>query len=66
MVKKSGNVEVKANLQLFFYIRKITSRYPKDYLLLVKNNNKDIYCEPHNKTSKDKEKAKSHNSSSTS
>lgn len=65
-MKKADDVEVKANLQLLFYIREIDSRCPKDHLLLVKKNNKDIYWKPHNETSKDKDKAKPYNSSPTS
>ncbi len=64
MVEKAGNVEVKANLQPPFYVREIDSRCPKGHCPLVKKDKKDTYQKPHDKTSnKDKDKAKSYNSS---
>ncbi len=65
MVEKAGNVEIKANLQPPFYIREIDSKCPKAHRLLAKKDKEDTYWEPRNEASnKDKDKAKSHNSSS--
>ncbi len=63
MVKKTSNAEAKANLQPPFYVREIDSRYLKSYRPLAKNDNEDTYQEPRDKASKDKDKAKFHNSS---
>ncbi len=64
MVEKTGDVEAKANLQSPFHIREIDSRCPKNHRPLVKKDKEDTYREPRNKASnKDKNQAKSHNSS---
>ena len=64
-MEKAKDTKAKVNLQLSFYIRKIDCKCPKGYRLLVKNNKKNANWEHYNKaSSKDKEKAKSHNSSS--
>ncbi len=65
VIEKAGDVEVKENLQLPFYIREIDSRCPKSYYLLAKKDKDDIYWELCNEAFKNKDKAKSHNSSST-
>ncbi len=64
-MEKADDAEVKANLQSFFYIREINSRYPKGHHPSAKKNKEDIYQKSHNEASKDKDKAKSHNSSSS-
>ncbi len=62
-MEKEGDVKVKANLQLPFYVREIGSRYPKGYHLSAKKDKKDTYWEFCDETSnKNKDKAKSHNS----
>ena len=38
MVEKAVNIEAKASLQPLSKIRKIDSKYPKDYRPLVKKN----------------------------
>ncbi len=63
MVEKPGDVEAKANLQPPFYIREIDSRYPKSDRPSAKKDKEDTYQEFRNQASKDKDKAKSHNSS---
>ncbi len=63
VVKKTRYIEVKANLQLPFYVREIDIRYPKGHHLSAKKDKKDIYWEHYNEASKDKNKTKSHNSS---
>ncbi len=62
-VEKAGNAEVKANLQPPFYVRDINARCPKGHCPSAKKDKEDTYQEPQNKASKDKDKAKSHNSS---
>ncbi len=65
-MEKVGNIEAKANLQPLFYVREIDSMYPKCHRLLAKKDKKDTYQEPRNETfNKDKDKAKFHNSSSS-
>ncbi len=60
-MEKASDIKAKANLQPLFYVREIDSRYPKDYCPSAKKNKDDIYREPRNEASKDKDKAKSHN-----
>ena len=61
-MEKAGDAKAKANLQPLFYVRKIDSKCPKGYNLLVKKDKKDANQEHCNKAfSKKKEKAKSHN-----
>ncbi len=62
-MEKADNIEAKANLQPPFYVREIDSRCSKGHRPSAKKDNKDTYWEPHNEASKDKDKAKSHNSS---
>ncbi len=64
VVEKAGDVEAKANLQPHFYVREINARYLKGHHPLVKKNKEDTYWEHCNEASKDKEKAKSYNTSS--
>ncbi len=64
-MEKAGNVEAKANLQPPFYVRDINTRCPKGYRPSAKKDKKDTYQEPQNEISKDKNKAKSHNSSTS-
>ncbi len=64
LVEKAGDTKAKANLQPLFYVKEIDSRYPKGYRPLAKKDKKNPYLESRNKASnKDKDKAKSHNSS---
>lgn len=66
MGEKAGDVEVKINLQPPFGIRKIDSRCPRGYRLLVKKDKDDTNWEHRDgDKNKDKNKAKSHNFSST-
>ncbi len=66
MVEKAVDVEAKGNLQPSSKTREIDSRCPKGYSPLFKKNKDNAYWEHHNEVSyKDKEKAKSHNPSST-
>ncbi len=62
-MEKVGDVEAKANLQPPFYIREINARCLKGHHQSVKKDKEDTSQEHRDKTSKDKEKAKSHNSS---
>ncbi len=65
VVEKAVNVEAKANLQQPSRTRKIDSRCPKRYSALVKKDKYNTCREDRNPVSKrDKDKAKSHNSSS--
>ncbi len=64
-MEKTSNVEAKANLQPPFYVREIDSRCPKNHRPLAKKDKEDSYQEPHNEASKDKNKVKSHNSSTS-
>ena len=59
MVKKTRDVEAKANLQPPFYVREIDSKCPKGYRPSVKKDKEDANREYRNKASKDKDKAKS-------
>ena len=62
VVEKTVNAEAKTGLQPPSGTRKIDSRYPKGYKLLVKKNKDNTYQEQYNETSnRDKEKTKSHN-----
>ncbi len=62
-MEKAGDAEAKANLQPSFYVRDIDARCPKGYRPSSKNK-EDTYREPQSKASKNKDKAKSHNSTS--
>ncbi len=64
IVEKTDDTEAKANLQPPIYVMEIDSRCSKDHCPLVKKDKKDTYRKPCDETSKDKDKAKSHNSSS--
>ncbi len=65
VIEKAIDVEVKANLQPPSGTRKIDSKCPKKYRPLVKKDKDNAYWEHCNEISnKDKNKAKSHNSSS--
>ncbi len=64
-MEKAGDVEVKANLQPPFYVRDIDARCPKGHRLSAKKDKEDSYWEPHYEASKDKNKAKSHSSSTS-
>ena len=64
MVEKDGDAETKSNLQPPFYVREIDSKCSKGYRPLVKKDKEDANREHRDNTSsKDKEKAKSHNPS---
>ncbi len=63
VVEKAGDAEAKANLQPPFYVRDIDARCPKGYRPLPKNK-ENTYREPQSEASKDKDKAKSHHSTS--
>ncbi len=66
VAEKIDDAKAKVNLQLSFYIREIDSKYPKSHCLSTNKDKKDTYWESHNKASnKDKDKATSHNSSSS-
>ncbi len=60
MVEKAVNIEAKVSLQLPSKTRKIHSRCPRGYRLLVKKD-KDDANRKHQDGDKDKNKAKSHN-----
>ncbi len=62
-MEKAGDEEAKANLQPPFYVKDIDARCPKSHCPSAKKDKEDIYREPQNEASKDKNKAKSHNSS---
>ncbi len=64
VVENAGDVKVKANLQLFFYVREIDVRCLKGYCPSVKKDKKNTYWKYYNEAFKDKKKAKSYNSSS--
>ncbi len=63
VVEKTGEVEAKANLQSPFYVRDIDAKGPKSYRPLAKKDKEDTYRELYNESSKDKDKIKSHSSS---
>ncbi len=65
MVEKTRDIKVKANLQSPFYVRKIDTKCPKGHCLLVKKDKENTYQKYHDKASKDKKNAKSHNFSFT-
>ncbi len=65
MVEKADDVEAKANLQPPYYVREIDFRCPKGYCLTAKKDKEDTYWESQNEVSKDKDKAKSHSSSTS-
>ena len=65
VVKKTGNAEIKADLQAPSYIWEINSKCPKGHCLLAKKDKKDTQREYRNKAFKDREKVKSYNPSST-
>ncbi len=62
-MEKVGDAEAKATLQPPFYVRDIDAKCPKGHHPSSKNK-EDTYREPQSKASKDKDKAKSHNSTS--
>ncbi len=64
-MEKAGNAETKANLQSPFYIRDIDARCSKGHRPSAKKDKEDTYREPQNEASKDKDKAKSHRSSTS-
>ncbi len=67
VVENVDDVEAKANLQPPFYIKEIDFKYPKSHCPLVKKDKKDTYWKLRNEAfNKDKDKAKSHNSSASS
>ncbi len=65
VMEKAGDVEAKANLQPPFYVREIDSRCPKGHRPSAKKDKEDTYQEPQNEASKNKDKAKSHSSSTS-
>ncbi len=65
VVEKAVNIEVKASLSSPSMTREINSRCPKGYRPLVKKNKNNINWEHWDEVpNKDKDKVKSHNSSS--
>ncbi len=64
-MEKAGDVEAKINLQLSFYIRDIDASCPKSHRPSARKDKEDTYWEPQNEVSKDKNKAKSHSSLSS-
>ncbi len=64
-MEKAGDVEAKVNLQPPFYIRDIDARCPKGQRPSAKKDKENTYWEPQNEASKDKDKAKSHNFSTS-
>ncbi len=64
-MEKAGDVEAKANLQPPFDVRDIDVRCPKGHRLSTKKDKKDTYREPQNEASKNRDKAKSHSSSTS-
>ncbi len=62
-MEKAGDAEAKANLQPPFYVREIDTRCPKGHRPSSMNK-EDTYQEPQSEASKNKDKAKSHNSTS--
>ncbi len=60
-----GDVKAKVNLQPLFYVGEIDSRCPKDQHRFEIKDKEDTYKEPQNEAFKDKDKAKSHNSSTS-
>ncbi len=64
-MEKTGDAEVKTNLQSPFYVRDIDARCPKGHRPLSKKDKENTYREPQSEASKDKDKAKSHNSSTS-
>ncbi len=65
-MEKVGDAKVKDNLQPPFYIREIDSKCLKDHYPSAKKDKEDTYREPRDKASnKDKDKAKSYNSSAS-
>ncbi len=64
VVEKAGDAEAKANLQPPFYVRDIDAKCPKGHRPSSRNK-ENTYREPQNEASKDKDKAKSHNSSTS-
>ncbi len=64
-MEKAGDVEAKTNLQPPFYVRDIDAKYPKGHRPSTKKDKEDTYREPQNEASKNKDKAKSHSSSTS-
>ncbi len=64
-MEKAGDAEAKANLQPPFYVRDIDARCPKGHRPSAKKDKEDTYREPQNEASKNKDKAKSYNSSTS-
>ncbi len=62
-MEKAGDVEAKANLQPPFYVRDIDVRCPKGHRPSAKKDKEDTYRKPQNEAFKDKNKTKSHSSS---
>ncbi len=54
---KAGDTKTKTNLQPHFYVKNIDVRCPKGHHLSAKKDKEDIYREPQNEDSKDKDKA---------
>ncbi len=65
VVEKENDIEVKANLQLSFYIREIDSKCLKDHFSSAKKDKEDTHRKFCDKAfNKNKDKTKFHNSSS--
>ncbi len=59
-MEKTGDAEVKANLQPPFYIKDINARCPKGHRPSAKKDKEDIYRKLQNEAFKKTNKAKSH------
>ncbi len=64
-MEKAGDAEAKTNLQPSFYVRDIDAWCPKGHRPSSKKDKEDTYREPQSEASKDKDKATSHNSSTS-
>ncbi len=65
VIKKVDDIKAKVNLQPPFYIRKINFKYPKGYRPTAKKDKEDTYQKTRDEAFKDKDKAKSYNSSTS-
>ena len=65
VVEKAGDAKAKNNLQPPSYIWEIDSKCPKSHCQSTKKDKEDTQQNHRKESSKNKEKAKSHNSSAT-
>ncbi len=64
VVEKTDDAEAKTNLQPPFYVRDVDVMCPKGHRPSSRKDKENTYREPQSEASKDKDKAKSHNSTS--